>query len=548
MSSDCVSRRYLQYKLDYAGHSVTDCIYEDQVSQPQPTYHFVAETPGVPTGSRRRPEDAPEEPNDVTISAARLQTIETRIETLSNMVQVLQTQTSSGAASSAAHSTPGASTPPTSNEPGLPYDPLGHLPHGEDGRMRYVESAFWASICQEVSDLDGIVSGHNRCLERPKQDTSPDNDSEPGFDGHPWFHSKHRVSSEYNRPSSTACGPLPTLSHERLTDDNSLQAPSWTLKELVVTRTVARYPEFLRQLPSKRRCDALLDGYVRGYHIPIIHMPTFRKQYEEFWKTRNDVNAGQTASTSFAALLVAIMYAGSVACPEAVSSGAIGTPAPREAATHLHKLTMNALQLSDFPRTPTLDSFRAYIICQSTWAREEEPFNGSIHQPLHAIMILLIDLVQSSDTETAAASRRSVDVCFALCGPYGGIVSGGTGPDKLMERPLTEGGQKVWEYFRRLRIQAWQKAGLDPTVVWTREQAVQYCNKQAEPSSIIDQTGPTWSEGRAFGMKALDTTNTQPPAQMFEAGVASPPNIDWTYLDIVLEGHQQPDLGFDYDQ
>ncbi|KAK5699664.1 hypothetical protein LTR97_005793 [Elasticomyces elasticus] len=171
-----------------------------------------------------------------------------------------------------------------------------------------------------------------------------------------------------------------------------------------------------------------------------------------------------------------------------------------------------------------------------------------IHQPLHAIMLLLIDLVQSSDTDTASASRRSVDICFALFGPHGGIVGGGTGSDKLMERPLTEGGQEAWEYFRRLRTQAWQKAGIDPAVVWTREQAVQYCNKQAEPPVIIDQVGPMWSEGSASDREGLDTTNTQHPAQTFEAGMTSPPSIDWTYLDAVLEGHQQPDLGFGYGQ
>ncbi|KAK5693334.1 hypothetical protein LTR17_025085 [Elasticomyces elasticus] len=163
-------------------------------------------------------------------------------------------------------------------------------------------------------------------------------------------------------------------------------------------------------------------------------------------------------------------------------------------------------------------------------------------------MILLIDLVQSSDTETAAASRKSVDICFALCGPYGGIVGGSRGPDMLMERPLTAGGQKAWEYFRRIRTQAWQKAGLDPAVVWTRQQAVKYCNNQAEPQVIIDQASRMWSENSASGREGLDTTNIQHPAQTFEAGMTSPPNIDWTYLDAVLEGHQQSDLGFDYGQ
>ncbi|KAK5721678.1 hypothetical protein LTR15_006269 [Elasticomyces elasticus] len=785
---DCVIITYGSYNSSSTFNATSEqCVYEDQVSQPRPSYQFVAETPGAPVGSRRRPQNTLEEPDDVTIPAARLHTIEARMAALSNMVRVLQTQTSSGAASSAAHSTPDSSILYTTNEPGLPYDPSGHLSHQENGHIRYVEPTFWASLGQDVSDLDDILSAHTRCLERSENDIPLDNGSEPGFEGQPSYHSEPRVPSEYACPSSASSIPLSTSSHASSTGDNLLQTPGWRPEEPLVTRTVARYPEFLRQLPSKRRCDALLNGYVSGYHpmVPIIHVPRFRKQYEEFWEARYDIDAEQTASMSFAALLVAIMYAGSVACPDAVSSGAVGAPAPGEAANHLHKLTMKALHLSNFPHTPTLDSFRAYIICQSTWARAEEPLtcvafvglalrvatilglykdpshfagmdlvecevrrrvwwhlvhidvlvaissglppmveagcwdvraiselkeehfgtyadprdpaNASlvstigvlvagklratmvlrrtiarlsapdpltsshlvamrsefrllgedlasrisripephlnnarttaaietyennfalnrwarlllsayvdeqysiacrpilnapisdmwpelypraiehcqsflnkcaqmasisefrnfqwswpgIHQPLHAIMLLLIDLVQSSDTDTASASRRSVDICFALFGPHGGIVGGGTGSDKLMERPLTEGGQEAWEYFRRLRTQAWQKAGIDPAVVWTREQAVQYCNKQAEPPVIIDQVGPMWSEGSASDREGLDTTNTQHPAQTFEAGMTSPPSIDWTYLDAVLKGHQQPDLGFGYGQ
>jgi hypothetical protein len=160
-----------------------------------------------------------------------------------------------------------------------------------------------------------------------------------------------------------------------LSGADARHAPAWTLEDRSITKTVARNPEFLRQLPSRRRCDALLEGYINGYHpmVPLIHVPTFRYRYEQFWKTKDDPNATETASMAFAALMVAILYAGSVACPDAVSSGAVGAPQPEEAATHLHILALRALRLSNFPRTPTFDSFRAYIICQSTWMREEEP-------------------------------------------------------------------------------------------------------------------------------------------------------------------------------
>lgn len=46
---------------------------------------------------------------------------------------------------------------------------------------------------------------------------------------------------------------------------------------------------------------------------------------------------------------------------------------PELVSTGLHKLGLRALRLANFPRTPTMDSFRAYIILQCTWMKEEEP-------------------------------------------------------------------------------------------------------------------------------------------------------------------------------
>ena len=296
------------------------------------------------------------------------------------MVRVLQTQTSSGIASSAARSTTDVSSA-NINEPDATPDTAGYLSHQGGGRMRYVEPTFWASMCKEVSELDGLLGGQARYLQQSASEASDQEEyierdfEEDSAATQRREHAARASSYSRSRPSSSTGVTLPTRSHIRLTGDIVSQPPAWTAESRVTTRTVARNPEFLRQLPSKRRCDALLEGYIRGYHplVPIIHIPTFKDRYEEFWKTRNDINAGQTASMSFAALLVGILYAGSVACPEAVTSGAVGAPSPEEAATHLHKLAMKALRLSNFPRTPTLDSFRAYLICQSTWTRDEEP-------------------------------------------------------------------------------------------------------------------------------------------------------------------------------
>jgi hypothetical protein len=152
------------------------------------------------------------------------------------------------------------------------------------------------------------------------------------------------------------------------------------------------------------------------------------------------------------------------------------------------------------------------------------------HQPLHAIMILLLDLVQTPDGENAQESRRAIDVAFALCGPNGGIVAGGGAADRLMKRPLTEGGQEAWVYFRRLRAKAWQKAGLDPDIVWTRAQAVQYCNQQPEPEMVTEDAGPMWSPSASMveGFEHLDAgvAAAEFEVQGLARGALSPPNID----------------------
>ncbi|KAK3678336.1 hypothetical protein LTR78_001633 [Recurvomyces mirabilis] len=727
------------------------------------------------------------------------------------MVRELQSQSTSGVTSSAARSATDLSSP-SKIVSDSSIDLIGHLSRQGGDRMRYVEPSFWAvsaqklnsvcsdaetsqSMCEEVSELDELLGNQARYLLQP----SADGTGKLSFEEDEGF----TVRGGDVRPSSQNL-----TTHLALVGNIVAQPPAWSYNERITSRTVARNPDFLRQLPSKRRCDALVEGYINGYHpmVPVIHVPSFHYRYEEFWRTRTDPDASTTASMSFAALLVTVLYAGSVACPSAVFSGATGAPAPEEAATQLHILALRALRLSNFPRTPTLDSFRAYLICQSTWMREEEPLtcvafvglalrvatmlglhkdpsrfgsmnpiecevrrrvwwqlvhidvlvaiasglppmvdlkawdvkdiselkeehfgtqvgmeytqaiksglqepdaaadprdprNASMvstvgilvagklratlvlrrtlamlftgaplttsdlvvmrseyrllgedlrsriaripepqpgdlgrsamgstfennfalnrwarlllsafvdeqycisfhpvikarvsevwpdlypqaiqhcraflnkcaqmasvpdfgdfqwswpgnHQPLHAITILLLHLVQGPDGEDARETRRAIDIAFALCGSNGGIVAGGSGPENITKRPLTEGGQEAWSYFKRLRSKAWQKAGLDPDVFWTREQAVRFCNGHSEPQLVAQEHRPIWNEGYPGELQdandlAGHTLATTVGSQGDMEVIMSPPNIDWTYLDAVL-GSAQNDAVLDY--
>ena len=86
------------------------------------------------------------------------------------------------------------------------------------------------------------------------------------------------------------------------------------------------------------------------------------------------------------------------------------------------------------------------------------------HQPMHAVMIMLVDLYERPNSDEAELSRSYIDRTFKQASPEGGITSEEGGIP--VQRPLREGGQEAWIMLRRLREKAWQKAGLDPDVLW----------------------------------------------------------------------------------
>ncbi|RHZ53243.1 putative C6 transcription factor [Aspergillus thermomutatus] len=99
-----------------------------------------------------------------------------------------------------------------------------------------------------------------------------------------------------------------------------------------------------------------------------------------------------------------------------------------------------------------------------------QPFQWSWpgnHQPMHATMIMLIDLYERPYSSEASKSRAFIDKIFSLSGPDGGVVGGEDGI--TTQRPLKDGGREAWDMIRRLRQKAWQKAGLDPQRLWTEQ-------------------------------------------------------------------------------
>ncbi|KAJ9651514.1 hypothetical protein H2198_009211 [Neophaeococcomyces mojaviensis] len=92
-----------------------------------------------------------------------------------------------------------------------------------------------------------------------------------------------------------------------------------------------------------------------------------------------------------------------------------------------------------------------------------------LYQPMHATVILLVDLHDRPHSNEAPRSRAMIDKMFSLSSLCKGRFDMDTLQGPLQPAPLREGGSEAWVMLRRLRRKAWQKAGLDPDVLWSEE-------------------------------------------------------------------------------
>jgi hypothetical protein len=121
-----------------------------------------------------------------------------------------------------------------------------------------------------------------------------------------------------------------------------------------------------------------LDFYIAGYDpiVPVIHVPTFKAEYENLWKASREEPAQTQGTSHFICLLLAVLFAGAVVCPNIELLRSLlpePTGSREELEKSLHGRASKALRQASFPRTPSLETFTAYILIQATWMRMEEP-------------------------------------------------------------------------------------------------------------------------------------------------------------------------------
>ncbi|KAJ5100071.1 hypothetical protein N7532_007072, partial [Penicillium argentinense] len=140
-----------------------------------------------------------------------------------------------------------------------------------------------------------------------------------------------------------------------------------------------------------------------------------------------------------------------------------------------------------------------------------QPFQWSWpgnHQPMHATMIMLIDLYERPYSPEASRSRAFIDRILALSGPDGGVVGGEDGVST--QRPLKDGGREAWDMIRRLRQKAWQKAGLNPQMLWTEQDQIQagISSPAPEPNSM---RGPVYPDASSPSASTMAQRPPPPP-------------------------------------
>ena len=240
----------------------------------------------------------------------------------------------------------------------------GHLSDLGGGRVRYVDPSLWASMCAEAAELDELLSSQMRYVQYPGVVESETEDHSPLAEAREADATIDSIRLPYSQGT-----PDPEL---QLAGD-IVQFPLGRSFELHGAATSAsQHLDLRKSLPPKAMCEELLDAYVYGYHpvVPMIHVASFRERYEAYW--RNHIHEEPTEATpaSFGALLIAILFCGSIAG----STSSDNHPGETEQTSkRLHKLGIKALRLANFPHTPTLDSFRAYLLLQATCMKEEEP-------------------------------------------------------------------------------------------------------------------------------------------------------------------------------
>ncbi|KUJ20704.1 uncharacterized protein LY89DRAFT_682404 [Mollisia scopiformis] len=343
------------------------CSYDPDRRQTRTEYTFVDETPQSISGhaeagpsSRVRTSSSrgSTEPT-VELSSSRLAEIESRLEALTAAVRSTRSDEVpiSGLSGLSAHqSMPSIEPLNETQSVDAVVSSMGRLSFLGNGRARFVTGSFWANICDEATAIDEMLREQTRYTGAAKLDD------------------KHLYTSLGDNESGNSdfVQTAPASLHDMYPYGDILSAIDDWHSGPPSSRYQRAMPDIIAELPPKSLCDRLFESFVLFCHpvAPLVHVPTTRTDYELFWEASTGSKSARTALCT--PLITAILFAGANACEESVITSISGRR-KGEVIADLHLLTAKTLRYANFPRTPTIESFIAYITIQNTCMREEQP-------------------------------------------------------------------------------------------------------------------------------------------------------------------------------
>lgn len=84
-------------------------------------------------------------------------------------------------------------------------------------------------------------------------------------------------------------------------------------------------------------------------------------------------DADYELNANFVSILAAVIFAGCAVCSRPRLRELFGHISREKLSSRFYSLAVSAIRLTDFPRSPSLQSMAAFIIVDVTWLREEQP-------------------------------------------------------------------------------------------------------------------------------------------------------------------------------
>lgn len=125
--------------------------------------------------------------------------------------------------------------------------------------------------------------------------------------------------------------------------------------------------------PTRSQCDCLVDNYLQSYQpvSPLVHVPTFMLRYHQFWEVPKGDLSTSHPHPAFISLLYAVLLAGAVCVSTHDFEESFGEQTRSMVTKELYTRTGQALRQAGYTKTPSLDSFTAFLISESIWLRGE---------------------------------------------------------------------------------------------------------------------------------------------------------------------------------